>query len=315
MKGAGASMNLLEQFYGAAGAQEFLRDCWPGEVRVQDGDLARLGALATVPEFHDIELLLQNMPSPVDLVHPDGKRVIVQNPQEALPSYRNGAAMLYLKDLEAFPAVSKACDELASLLLIPRQYVSCEGFAAVGAVNVPLHFDHETNFMVQIRGDKTWMYAKNTHLPDPVFPYFPSNPNRFYDNGRNPFTRAQLPREWPDGHVERVVHAGTVTFMPRGFWHQTRTHAESFAIGFVIDPPTIAELVVASVLAKLHADQEFRSHPLTVNSPEGRAQVMERIERLQGAAAGSVGALKPAALLDDYFTPRLVNKRMLLHPR
>lgn len=308
-------MNLLEQFFGEVGAQEFLRNCWPGEVQVQDGELARLGALATVPEFYDVELLLQNVRTPVDLVHSDGKRVIVQNPMLALPSYRNGAAMLYLKDLEVFPAVANACNDLANLLSIPRQHVSCEGFAAACAVNVPLHFDHETNFMVQIRGDKTWKYVENTDLPEPIFPYFPSNPNRFYDNGRNPFTHLQLPRECPDGYVERVVHAGTVTFMPRGVWHQTRTHAESFAIGFVIDPPTLAEIVVASLLAVLHADQEFRAHPLTVNTPEGRTQVAERIERLQRAAAESVTALKPATLIDDYLMPRLVNKRTLLHPR
>lgn len=308
-------MNLLEKFFGIGGAQEFLRDHWPGEVRVQDGELARLGELASVPEFGDIELLLTNLPSHVDLVHRDGKREIVPRALDALPSYRDGVAMLYVKDLEVFAAVSRACDELASLLSIPRHFVSCEGFAAIGAVHVPLHFDHETNFMVQVRGDKTWVFAKNTDLPDPVFPYFPSNPSRFYDDGRNPFTGTQLPRALPAGHVERVVHAGTVTFMPRGFWHGTHTHEESFAIGFVIDPPTLAEIALSDLLAHLHADPDFRAHPLAANTPAGRAQISQRIARMQVAAAAYAGSRRPEALLDGYLSRGPGNKRALNHPK
>lgn len=308
-------MNLLEKFFGPSGAQEFLQDNWPGEVRVQDGDLARMGGLVNVPEFFDIELLLNNLPTHVDLVHRDGKREIIPRPLDALTSYRDGVAMLYLKDLEAFPAVSRACDELAALLSIPRHFVSCEGFAATGAVHVPLHFDHESNFMVQLRGDKTWVFAKNTDLPDPVFPYFPTNPGRFYDDGRNPFTGVHLPRELPMGYVERVVHSGTVTFMPRGFWHGTHSHEESFAIGFVIDPPTIAEIVISDLLARLHSDLDFRAHPLTSNTPSGRTQILQHMARMQAEAASYVRGLRPEALLDGYLSGRPGNKRALYHPK
>jgi hypothetical protein len=308
-------VNLLEKFFGDVGAQEFLRHSWPGEVRVQDGDLARLGEIGAVPEFHDIELLLRNLPGHIDLVHRDGKRVIIPKAVDALPSYRDGIAMLYLKDLETLPAIFRACDELAALLAIPRHFVSCEGFAAIGTVNVPLHFDHETNFMVQVRGDKTWVFAKNEDLPDPIFPYFPGNPNRFYDDGRNPFTGARLPCEAPAWRVQRVVHAGTVTFMPRGFWHSTCTHEESFAIGFVINPPTMAEIALSAVLARLHADGNFRAHPLTANTLAGREELLQRFGRLLDAASDVVGGLRPETLLSDYLTRLPGNGRSLNHPR
>jgi 50S ribosomal protein L16 3-hydroxylase len=307
--------HILQRFFGSDGARAFLQDCWPGRPHVHDGEMARLGEIAALPEFHDIRLLLQQLPGHVDLVHPDGRRQIVHRPLDALPAYLEGTAMLYLKDIECLDAVARVCDELAELLGVPRRYIGCEAFAAIGSVDVPLHFDHETNFMLQLRGSKTWRYAPNCDLPNPVFPYFPANPNRYYDDGRNPYTGSALPREFPASLVERIVHPGTVTFMPRGYWHATRTHEESLAIGFVIDPPTMAELVLAPLLARLHAKAEFRAHPLSAPDHEGRAGLERQLLQILTAVQASAAELTPAAMLEFYRAHRPANTRGLSQPR
>lgn len=307
--------NLLQRFFGEAGARSFLQDCWPGRPYVQDGDLARLGDIGAQPEFRDIRQLLNRLQTHVDLLHPDGRRQIVYEPVKALPAYLEGQAMLYIKCIENMPVIRRACDELADLLVIPRRYVGCEAFAAIGAVDVPIHFDHETNFMLQLRGTKTWQYAPNNDLPDPVFPFFPGNPNRYYDNGRHPYTGAPLSRTFPPSSVERIVHPGTVTFMPRGYWHATRTHDESFAIGFVINPPTMAELVISELLARLHARPEFRAHLLTAESQAGREDIELQLQKAISAIGDIAGGLSSATVLEAYLANTPANMRLLSHPR
>lgn len=308
-------MNIIEKFFGAKGAQDFLEKSWPAVCHVQDGPLGRLGEIADVPEFHNIELMLENIDSHVDLVYSNGKREIIPKPLDALDKYRSGAAMLYLKNVEKFPAIYQACDELSKLLSIPRHHISCEAFAATGAVDVPVHFDHETNFMIQIRGDKTWKFAENISLPHPTFPYFPGNPNRFYDNGKNPFNGDRLPSEIPSSHVERVVHAGTVTFMPRGYWHSTRTHEESFAIGFVINPPTFAEIFVSKLVAELHTETGFREHPIFANTADGRSEIISRFKKIFNSAIEIIEESDAESMLNNYIVEVPGNVRPLNHPR
>ena len=303
-------MNILERMFGPSAMDGFLASHWPNKVHVFDGDIERLGDVAALPELHDIEALLVRIEEPVDLLFSGGLRLTTARAVDALPPYRNGGAMVYIKNMEKLPVIARACDELSSLLRVPRHFVSCEGFAAQAGVEVAPHFDHETNFMIQIRGDKTWSWRENEELPHPLYPFFPNNPNRFYQAGRHPYSGKPLAREMPADKQVRRIGPGTVTFMPRGFWHSTVAHHESFSIGFVVNPPTIADLAVGAILERLHALEELRAHPLSVG--DGRDRTVSMIEQALHHAADIATSTASATLLDRYEQSTKGNARTLL---
>jgi ribosomal protein L16 Arg81 hydroxylase len=303
-------MNILQQMFGDQ-TEVFLDTCWPKRSYVADGAMSRFTQLSALEEFQDIRKLFNALPGPVDLLFAGGKRITVARSADALAPYNDGAAMVYMKDLEALPAISLACDELAKILDIPRHYVSCEAFAANHGVEVATHFDHETNFMIQIKGEKTWRFAENTSLPDPIYPFFPNNPNRFYQEGTHPYTGAKLPLTMPEGHEERLVKPGTTTFMPRGYWHATVAHEESFSIGFVINPPTVADIITYALLDRLHGDERLRAHPLDTLSESALQRILGDIQSGLDEVAKLSRTLPAEALLQRYKQSRKGNIRTL----
>ncbi|MGE7958097.1 JmjC domain-containing protein [Pseudomonas sp. NPDC089530] len=303
-------MNILQQMFGDQ-TEVFLRAHWPKHSYVADGEMSRFTELAKLEEFNDIRKLFHALQGPVDLLFPGGKRITVAKSADAIAPYNDGAAMVYIKDLEALPAVSSACDELAEVLGIPRHYVSCEAFAANYGVEVAVHFDHETNFMIQIKGEKTWKFAENISLPDPIYPFFPNNPNRFYKEGTHPYTGEKLPVAMPQDHQERLVKPGTTTFMPRGYWHSTVAHEESFSIGFVINPPTIADIITYALLERLHGIEDLRAHPLDTLSNSSLERTLSDIRKGLDEAGKLSRSLTPEELLQRYKQSRKGNIRTL----
>jgi 50S ribosomal protein L16 3-hydroxylase len=306
----GKTMNIIQQMFGVHN-EYFLEKHWPTLPYVLQGDMNRFTELSSLEELHDIEKLLSVLNDSVDLLFPGGKRISVSDKFEALSAHTNGEAMIYIKNMEVIPAISSACDDLAHTLAVPRQYVSCEAFAANRDVEVATHFDHETNFMIQIKGEKTWRFAENTSLPDPIYPFFPNNPNRFYQNGTHPYTGAQLPREMPTKNEEHLVRPGTTTFMPRGYWHSTTCHEESFSIGFVINPPTIADIISYAVLEQLHAVELLRAHPLETQPMKNDDIILNAIQEGLNKMKNLSIELSSKELLHRYKSSKKGNTRTL----
>ncbi|NKI19622.1 hypothetical protein HCU74_19625 [Spongiibacter sp. KMU-166] len=258
-----SSIDLLSQFFGTASFNSFTNNYWPKKHYVAHGLLERMPAIATISELQDTKKLLEFLKTPVDVLgNRTSRRETIAKAKDAWEDYSNGDVMIYITDLQQIPAIDNLCTVLAKQLGVPKRFVSCEGFAAQADVNVSLHFDHETNFMIQLRGTKTWWVAENMDLQNPLFAYFASNPNRYYTNGINPYSGRPLPTEMPSHVDEFKADAGTVTFLPRGYWHQTVTHEESFSIGFVVNPPTLSDIVTSYVQSILHRDSKGRKHPL-----------------------------------------------------
>ena len=210
----------------------------------------------------DIGEILGEIGRPVDAIGPDGFRVTCEHPKDALDCYNNRRAMIYLTGLEQYPEIRHVCDRLAADLEIPSPYVTCEGFAARKGTEVSLHFDHETNFMLQLRGRKQWAVKRNEVLENPLFCYFADKPDRFYRDGLQPYSGININHNLPAVMESFEAGPGTVTFLPRGFWHKTESLDDSFSIGFVIDPPTLLEMAFGYLSRRLHSDPRWRAHPV-----------------------------------------------------
>lgn len=268
----------------------FLADCWPEERFVFHGDPSRFGAYDAVFEGEDVEKIIREVGKPVDVIGPDGFRVTCSDPGEALDYHDRHGAMIYLTGLHRYPAVRNLCDQLSEDLGIPSRFVTCEGFAARKGARVPLHFDHETNFMIQLRGRKRWEVADNDALENPLFCYFPDKPDRFYRDGLDPYSGNQLNDSLPTDLETFEAGPGTVTFLPRGTWHGTVSLDDSFSIGLVIDPPTLLEIAMGHLSRELHSNPRWRAHPLYPVREDGgydrvfRHEVRSVLQEISGMA-------------------------------
>ncbi len=270
----------------------FLADYWPEERFVFHGDPSRFTGYGTVFDEDDVEKILREIGKPVDVIGPDGLRVTCNDPGEALDYYNHHEAMIYLTGLHHYPSIRDLCDQLSEDLRIPSRFVTCEGFAARKGTRVPLHFDHETNFMVQIRGRKIWEVAENAALENPLFCYFPDKPNRFYRDGLDPYSGKRLNDYLPKDRKTIEAGPGTVTFLPRGFWHGTVSLDDSFSIGFVIDPPTLLEIAIGYLSRELHSSPRWRAHPVYPMREDGGYDrvLMHEIRSLMEEFAKVAGA-------------------------
>lgn len=268
----------------------FLADHWPDERFVFHGDPSRFSGYGTVFDEDDVGNILRKIGRPVDVIGPDGLRVTCNDPRNALDYYNHHEAMIYLTGLDQYPAIRDLCDQLSEDLRIPSRFVTCEGFAARKGTRVPLHFDHETNFMIQIRGRKIWEVAENAALENPLFCYFPDKPDRLYRDGLDPYSGKRLNDCLPKDRQTIETGPGTVTFLPRGFWHGTVSLDDSFSIGFVIDPPTLLEIAIGYLSRELHSNPRWRAHPVYPMREDGgydrvfRHEVRSLMEELAKAA-------------------------------
>ena len=88
-------------------------------------------------------------------------------------------------------------------------------------------------------------------------------------------------------------------------------HEESFSIGFVINPPTLADLITYAVLEKLHGIEALRAHPLDTLSVQARTSILESIQQGLDEAGRLSSQLTPEQLLQRYKQSRKGNVRTL----
>src|SRR5262245_13522035 len=68
----------------------------------------------------------------------------------------------------------------------------------------------------------------------------------------------KLPSEMPVDAQTFLAEPGDVVYVPRGTWHATCTTEPTFAMAFVIQPPTWADHLARALKDRLHADVRWR---------------------------------------------------------
>jgi 50S ribosomal protein L16 3-hydroxylase len=85
------------------------------------------------------------------------------------------------------------------------------------------HYDAEDVFIVQTAGDKTYYFRQNSVDPEPV-------------RGAQPDFRTFAQEKTPI--MECRLLAGDWLYLPRGYWHVARAHADSLSISIGVFPET-----------------------------------------------------------------------------
>ena len=229
----------------------FFADAWPDRPFLVHGDPARLQGLADAKEFASVQAMAK-VPCRAVLAqgqHLDAQRFgnIAVAPELAPSLLRSGATVYFNEPQFRSRSVGRWVRTIEKQLgLAPRTIRPSVFFSSRGP-GARMHFDATESFVVQLRGRKEWRIAPNPQLPFPPVNYLEGAP---LPDELVPLVRGRMkaPRK-----VRRVVlKPGSVLYLPRGWWHATRTLEDSVHLDLLTALPTWAD-VFRPVLERIFA--------------------------------------------------------------
>ena len=272
---------------------DFLQRSWPGRSQVAHGPIERLGPLGALPQFSDLALLLKTHQDRIRVALSDKRdehSSIEVEVEQAAEHHRQGLALI-LNSVERFlPPVQIWLDGLRAELGLPRK---CDPRAIVylspaGSGNSP-HFDANANFVVQIRGRKRWTIAPNRHVLNPTDRWAMNEDEQSEE--LEGYVEGALPTQMPADAETFELVAGSVLFVPRGYWHQTESNQDTLALNFTFGQPTWADVVLAALRTRLLKDPRWRELADGLCAPQRAAAAQTRLTELLARLPGEVERL------------------------
>jgi hypothetical protein len=228
-------------------------------------------------------------------------------PARSAQDFLRAGFNLYITNVESTVPEAKALFiEVAHALQVPPWQIHIEAFAGESGGVSSRHFDSDINFQILLDGTKEWTLEENRHIRNPLLPF---QPQRTHDGGPQGFeeeayaVKTPQPTSFDRERSQRLcATAGTILFLPRGYWHETRSLTRTWGVNVVINGLTWGTafgLLVADALNQ--ADSEFRAfcNSLSLDdssagadgtSPEARFEAAKRVamEKLAGASLEDV---------------------------
>ncbi len=235
---------VLELLFGAGQDRDDFLSGFPDNVTSHSGPVERLSSL--LPGFSIQNLV--HMQCAFVQAHGrlvgEGNRtnmMEVFDREQVLPLY-NAGWTIYFHSLW-FEGMDEWVGQVDKDLGIPSGGTRISAWASKHGPGVPVHFDGNDNIVIQAAGTKRWRYAPNLSLRYPTSAYILGNhiaPGSYQAREAPPAWRAVPAKAWT--WVD--MHPGTVTFMPRGFWHAVETLTEeSLHFNIQLGLPTMVNLV------------------------------------------------------------------------
>ena len=257
----------LDRLFDPLTGEAFLARHWPGTHAVAHGPLQRVGALAELPELHALDALLAAYGDRVRVALADKRdehSSVQVDTQQAARLHGEGMALIFNAVERFLPPVQGWLEGLRRELGLPRK---CDPRSIVyaspaGSGNSP-HFDANANFVVQIRGTKTWRLAPNTHVKDPTDRWAMNQAG--LSEELEGYVDVALPTAMPPLAQSFTLSPGSVLFVPRGYWHSTETAEDTLAINFTFGQPSWADVMLAALRVRLLKEPKWRA--LAVGDP------------------------------------------------
>ncbi len=284
------------------GANDFLDRSWPARHAVAHGPLDRLAPLGTVPQFFDLALLLSTYEDKVRVALPDKRdehSSLQVEGEHAAQLHSEGMALIFNAVERFIPPVQYWLDALRTELGLP---LKCDPRSIVyasprGSGNSP-HFDANANFVVQIRGTKRWRIAANSHVVNPTDRWamnqddVPEELESYLDH--------PLPTQMPADALTFELVAGSVLFVPRGYWHETESDDDTLALNFTFGQPTWADLMLTALRSRLLKDPSWRELATGLRAPDpARARrSADHLDAMLGQLQLDVAALSQLEIVE-----------------
>ncbi len=155
-----------------------------------------------------------------------------------------------------------------------------------------MHYDHDLNFQILMRGTKRWRMQANAHIETPLESHhiLTAPKDELYAH------MLPLPREFSDP-ISLVMEPGSCLFFPAGCWHEVESVGPTFAVNIVIDPPRMHEIVAKALENVLAANSRYRGFALGMlgdgSPPLLQAHAMEEFERVRKACLEALESIGP----------------------
>lgn len=271
--------SVLAAFFDPITPAEFLDRYWPDVPVGAHGPIERIDPWLKALELSTLASLLSCVSSVRVVQSQPVHREFFVTPREAQDHYNRGCTLCIIDIQQHVPAVRALLGELERALSIPPGTAMCEAFASPQGSGSPEHFDHHEVIVVQLSGCKTWQVAKNRSVPYPQDNYVAGEPLR---PELATYARADTIRGASDASQAIVMQPGSVFFMPRGYWHSTKTDQGSLSLSIAVPLPVALDTVMEALRSKLLCETEMR-RPLATDEER------ERARRLAGRLSLLVG--------------------------
>jgi hypothetical protein len=248
-----------------------------------------------VPELESAEAALAGA-SNVTFFKPDGTAGLVADGQAALPLYRLGLTVYFAG--RHIPGLRATTERLCADLGLPSGSFVSEIFCSDGKSGVQMHSDFDVNFALLLQGNKRWRLAENHHIRNQTGVCRPGsveqpNPLQLELADTLPF-----PDDMPADATTVDMEAGSLLFLPRGWWHDTSASGKCLQVNFVMKSPMWMTVLTRALTTRLRRDPDWRdyAYDLFADDPERREAALGQLADL---LAGLPEQLRPVLESDD----------------
>lgn len=246
--------------------EEFFDSHWPYEPLFLPAMPGKLQELFDLPQLQELENIIAARHRKVRACLPDFDdeySSIHLDPQDALKAYRNNMTLVFDSMQTQDATIAKTLKNIRSdlgLVTGGEENNLCKArsiaYATPAGCGTRLHFDANANFVIQIKGSKTWRLAPNESVDCPTERF--TTGSEEMPAALEHQCHAPLIDVLPEDSMEVVMEPGCVLFVPRGYWHETTTEEDSLSLNFTFSQPTWADVFTKSLQEILLRSPEWR---------------------------------------------------------
>jgi ribosomal protein L16 Arg81 hydroxylase len=194
-----------------------------------------------------------------------GKELILCDPTKFIQAIDGNAADVIVKDIALVPAASpkKWVDMLARELGLTDNQITCSVIYTPKGRGTNKHFDGVEGLTIQLCGKKRWRFEPSREFP---------LPNQFGVD-----TSATSMRS---GSRQFTLKTGSVSFLPRGWWHDTFAVETAISLHFELRSDNWFSALWTVMGRQLLASPEWRA-PISKATPRQRKIAQTNWPKLQ----------------------------------
>lgn len=205
-----------------------------------------------------------------------------------------GLTVLFVDIREAVPEARVFLAELEGALGVPPCSV-IGVFANAPGSGLPMHHDSHDQLLIQLSGEKDFTYARGDHARHPTLQFSPES--RVHPDFASVYG-GDLPLRVEDIEARGLetvrLMPGSALFLPAGCFHRTTDQSEvCMSLSVAVRPPSMADLVLGGLRAKMMKDSSLRAPSYGLFGPEADE---DRLQTALRTAATELDQLRASSL-------------------
>ena len=286
-------MNYLQTLLNTISKDSFLQNYRTNTHVVIDSPSEGLKDLTELDFLKSIDDLISFWPTTIDSYQDgvaDEVNSITTNKEKAQELFKSGKSLIFNDANNHSEKLEQWAHGLrADLGLSNLTYSRSLLYAVPTGTGTDPHFDQNINFVIQLKGTKTWMIARNKYVANPLTRYTIGTE---MDPELQSYAK-KMPTEFPSEYDEVTLTPGSILFVPRGSWHTTKAGDEdTLALNFTYSSPSWIDLLSAALRGRLAQSPYWRETADFVNDEENVNEAISKLNLLISELAHDIPSWK-----------------------